>query len=81
MTKARLALTEVHLRDDGGYVAIVRVQAKDVTAEFEVSLPPRRQRRGYNKELKHHMKPLEMLNEEALDAVVRFCAALSPKSN
>jgi hypothetical protein len=58
------------------YVVTLTVAEGDIEAEFRVKLSQRRQRRrwqGGKKEYQDHLKTLEMLNDEAVQRVARFC--------
>ena len=74
-------LSEIHLREDGGYVAVMRTSQGVVVAEFRVRLAKRRQRerqRGDPRpDLQHHPKTLETLEIEARIEIQAFCKSLT----
>ncbi len=70
-------ISEVHLPANGEYLVVARLKGEKIRATFEVTLPPRRERRGYQKELKHHKKTLETLEGEARQKVAAFCRKLA----
>ena len=76
----KLTLAEVHLQDDGGYVAIMGASDANVGAQFEVRLPKRRTRERWDKgkaPLAHHRKPLENIEQEARALIAYVCRTLS----
>jgi len=70
-------ISEVRLPANGGYLVVARLKGENIEATFEVTLTPRRQRRGWHKELRHHMKTFEILEREARGKVAAFCRKLA----
>ncbi len=68
-------LSTVHVLEDRSYVVIMKFESRGVEAEFRVTLSKRSERgSGFKRRIsRHHLKPLERLDDEARIKVVRFC--------
>ena len=72
----------VKLNKDKSYSVQIDIGAKDdaVAATFAVRLRPRTEKTGYTRPVKqHYLKPLEQIEQEALEAIRRFCEDLVRK--
>lgn len=77
MEQKEFRMEEVRLQLGGTYATVARAKLGSVRATFEVDRRKRRERTGWKRELKHHMKTLEMLSDETRRAVADFCRALA----
>ena len=68
------AISEVHLRENGGYVVVIKLNDQNIEGTFEVTSGPRHQRGGRTRT--HHHKTIEMLRDQARAAVATFCRKL-----
>jgi hypothetical protein len=74
MSETDTSPMSVNLQRSGSYIVNITVTDDDVQAEFYVKIKPRRKNVGWKKgPLKHHLYPLEDLQEQALEKIVAFC--------